>query len=175
MSITLNTVNIKGTEYVTVNERIKAFWKLFPNGRIVTSLLKDENGVCTFKTEIYTFETDREPRATGYAQEKENSSFINKTSYIENCETSSIGRALGIFGIGIDTSIASADEVENAIENQKKIDATKVQALEKAIENKGIAENIVNEILEKYNYKSLKDIMIIDYSKICNEFKNLNV
>lgn len=172
MSIKLNTVNIKGTEYVTVNERIKAFWKLFPNGRIVTTLLKDDNGECTFKAEIFTFSDETTPRATGYAKEKENSSFINKTSYIENCETSAVGRALGIFGIGIDNSIASADEVETAIENQKKIDATKLQAIEKAIANRQMPENVVNEVLSKFNYKKLSDIMIVDYAKICNEFAN---
>lgn len=174
MNIKLNTVNIKGTEYVPVNERIKAFWKYYPNGRINTELIKDENGTCTFKAVIFAFETDSEPRATGYAQEKESSSFINKTSYIENCETSAVGRALGNFGIGIDTSIASAEEVATAIENQKKIDATKLQALQKAIENKGISEDTVNKVLLNFNYKKLEDIMLIDYLKICNTFANMN-
>ena len=54
------------------------------------------------------------------AYEKEGSTFINKTSYIENCETSAWGRALGNLGIGIDTSIASAEEVQNAVLNQGK-------------------------------------------------------
>jgi hypothetical protein len=58
--------------------------------------------------------------STGLAYEDKDSSFINKTSYIENCETSAIGRALGNFGIGIDTSVASADEVKTAIANQNK-------------------------------------------------------
>ena len=174
MSITLNTVNIKGTEYVPVNERIKAFWKMYPSGRINTTLISDEAGVCKFKAEIYAFETDTQPRATGYASEKESSSFINKTSYIENCETSAVGRALGIYGIGIETSIASAEEVETAIENQKKIDATKLQALQKAIENKGVSEDTVNKVLLNFNYKKLEDIMLVDYLKICNTFANMN-
>ena len=59
---------------------------------------------------------------TGTAQEKETSSFINKTSFIENCETSAVGRALGMCGFGIDTSIASAEEVQNAINNQDKVE-----------------------------------------------------
>lgn len=164
----LNTVNIKGTEYVTVNERIKAFWKMYAGGRIIITLLSNENGVCLFKAEVYAFETDTTPRATGYAQEKESSSFINKTSYIENCETSAVGRALGIFGIGIDTSVASADEVATAIENQKKIDATKVQALQGIIDNKEIPATTVDAILNKFNYKKLNDIMICDFAKVWN-------
>ena len=56
---------------------------------------------------------------TGIAYEKEGASFINKTSALENCETSSVGRALGFLNIGIDTSIATAEEVGNAIHQQK--------------------------------------------------------
>ena len=56
----------------------------------------------------------------GTAYEKENSSFINKTSYIENCETSAVGRALGMAGFGIDVSVASYEEVATAIANQDK-------------------------------------------------------
>lgn len=97
MSIKLNTVNIKGTEYVTVNERIKAFWQLYPNGRIKTNMLEDKDGKCIFKTEVYTNKEDAEPTATGYAYEKEGSTFINRTSYIENCESSSLGRAMRYF------------------------------------------------------------------------------
>ena len=54
----------------------------------------------------------------GHAYEKEDSSFINKTSYIENCETSAVGRALGMAGFGIDASICSAEELQNAVLNQ---------------------------------------------------------
>jgi hypothetical protein len=57
--------------------------------------------------------------ATGHAHETKGSSYINKTSHVEVCETSAWGRALGNFGIGIDSSVASADEVQNAIINDK--------------------------------------------------------
>ena len=56
--------------------------------------------------------------ANGLAEENRGSSYINKTSYVENCETSAWGRALANFGIGLDTSVASAEEVQNAIANQ---------------------------------------------------------
>lgn len=167
----LKTIDIKGKEYVLVNERIKAFWKMYPNGRIITDLLSLENDMCVIKAKIFTDREDTTPTATGTAYEKESSSFINKTSYIENCETSAIGRALGILGIGIDTSVASAEEVENAIENQKKIDNIKVQALEKAISNANISTEVVSEILSKFNYKSISDILVADYMKVCQAFK----
>lgn len=115
---TLNTTNIKGKEYAEVNQRIKAFRMVYPNGAIITDMMSNENGVCVFKATIYN--EDQIIIGTGTAYEKETSSFINKTSYIENCETSAVGRALGMCGFGIDTSVASAEEVQNAINNQGK-------------------------------------------------------
>ena len=113
---TIKTTDIKGTEYAQVNERVKAFRMCYPKGRIYTEMLSNENEVCIFKASI--FDEEGNLLGTGTAYEKENSSFINKTSYIENCETSAIGRALGMCGFGIDVSVASAEEVANAINNQ---------------------------------------------------------
>ncbi|MCQ2771082.1 MAG: hypothetical protein MJ236_04705, partial [Clostridia bacterium] len=93
-------------------------------------------------------------------QEKESSSFINKTSFIENCETSAVGRALGFAGIGSKTSIASAEEVRNAINNQPKDEGTKVkEALEAAKARGAATEEITYEsaLIMKVNEKSLKD------------------
>lgn len=112
---TIKTTDIKGKDYAEVNQRIKAFRMLYPSGTIETELIQNENGVCIFRANIYD---DDKLLATGTAYEKENSTFINKTSYIENCETSAVGRALGMAGFGIDTSVASAEEVQNAINNQ---------------------------------------------------------
>ena len=114
---TIITTDIKGKDYAEVNQRIKAFRMVYPQGSLLTEMLSNENGVCIFKASVYT--DDGKLLATGNAYEKEGSTFINKTSYIENCETSALGRALGIAGFGIDTSIASADEVQNAIANQE--------------------------------------------------------
>ena len=118
---TIKTTDIKGKEYAEVNQRIKAFRMLYPQGLIDTRLESNENGVCVFKAQVgYYTEDGINWLGTGYAYEKENSTFINKTSYIENCETSAVGRALGMAGFGIDTSVASAEEVQNAIANQNK-------------------------------------------------------
>lgn len=114
---TIKTTNIKGKDYAEVNQRIKAFRMIYPQGTIKTEMLSNENGVCVFKAYIYGEGTNL--LGTGTAYEKEDSSFINQTSYIENCETSAVGRALGMCGFGIDVSVASAEEVQNAINNQK--------------------------------------------------------
>ena len=104
-------------DYIEVNERIKAFRMLYPEGTIITEILDLTDGVVTMRA---TVSVDGKVLGVGHAQEKESSSFINKTSFVENCETSAVGRALGMLGIGIDTSVASAEEVENAILNQAK-------------------------------------------------------
>lgn len=112
----LDKLPVKGKGYVQVNERIKGFRQLFPNGCIETEIIEMGEGVVTMKAIV----SDGEGHVlgTGLAQEKESASFINKTSYIENCETSAVGRALGFVGIGVDGSMASADEVANAILQQ---------------------------------------------------------
>lgn len=114
---TIKTTDIgKGKEYAEVNQRIKAFRMLHPLGLIKTELASLVDGVCVFRAEIFT--EDGNLLGTGTAYEKEGSSFINKTSFIENCETSAVGRALAMCGFGIDTSIASYEEVMNAKANQ---------------------------------------------------------
>lgn len=155
------TTDIKGKDYAEVNQRIKAFRMVYPTGFIIPSMEKNENGICVFKAQVgyykehNTISDDEKGNkyqdtycekivlATGTAYEKENSTFINKTSYIENCETSAVGRALGMCGFGINTSVASAEEVLNAINNQV---LTKEEALKMTI-NFG-----------KYNGKTLSEI-----------------
>lgn len=124
---TINTTDIKGKAYAEVNQRIKAFRMVYPDGGIRTQMISNENGVCIFEARVFITESDGSVRllGTGHAYEKEDSSFINKTSYIENCETSAVGRALGMCGFGID-AVASVEEVQNAQMNQNK-KATPVQ------------------------------------------------
>lgn len=112
----IKTTPIKGKQYAEVNQRIKVFRMLYPNGSIETEILSIDNGVCVMRATAY--DEDGKKLSTGHAYEKEDSSFINNTSYIENCETSAVGRALGMLGIGIDTSIASSDEMQNALHQQ---------------------------------------------------------
>lgn len=115
----IRTTNIKGKEYAEVNQRVKAFRTLYPEGFITTEILCREGGLCIIKATVGHYADGIGViLATGTAYEKEGSSQINRTSYIENCETSAVGRALGMAGFGIDTSIASADEMNNALLQQ---------------------------------------------------------
>ena len=154
---TIMTIDVKGKQYAEVNQRIKAFRMLYPEGTIETEMLSNENGVCIFKAKIYNEEQTL--LGTGTAYEKENSTFINKTSYIENCETSAVGRALAMCGIGIDTSIASAEEVQNAIANQEdKNDKLKLMARLKELVIE--TETNYDELLKHYEVNSDTDMTI---------------
>ena len=112
------TTNIKGKEYVEVNERIK-FFRLeekYKGWSLSTEMVHLDENSCVIRATICN--TEGMVIGTGFAQEDKSSSYINKTSYVENCETSAWGRALANLGIGIDTSIASSNEVVIAIAKQ---------------------------------------------------------
>ena len=120
------SIKIHGKDYVLVNERVQEFHKLYPNGSIRTDLVEFTDRFIV-KAEICPDVSDRMRIFTAYAYEMVGSSQINKTSALENCETSAIGRCLGFLNIGIDGSIASADEVQNAIHQQEAHNVTEQQ------------------------------------------------
>ena len=114
----MKTINIKGKEYIPVNERLLHFksnedYKRWQIHEEIFSV-NDNEGI--FKVTIY--DNNGVVMASAHSQEYRDSSSLNKTSFLENGFTSALGRALGYLGIGIDVSIASANEVGNAVINQ---------------------------------------------------------
>ena len=111
----LKTVDIGKKPYVQVNDRVQGFRKLFPMGDIRTELVEyKSNESCVFRCHVY--DDDGNHLASGTAQETiEKNKNINRTSMLENCETSAVGRALGFLGIGSKDAIASADEMKDAV------------------------------------------------------------
>ena len=112
----LKSINIKGKQYVEVNERLRYFRENFKDWSLESEVVEKTNTSITIKAIIK--DAEGRTRATGLAEEVKGSTFINKTSYVENCETSAWGRALRNLGIGIETSVASYEEVANAIKQQ---------------------------------------------------------
>ena len=172
---TIQTLDMKGKAYAEVNQRIKAFRMLYPEGFIHTTIMSIEDGVCIIRAEVGFFTSDGKEwvLGTGTAYEKEGSSFINKTSYIENCETSAIGRALGMVGLGIDTSVASAEEVQNAVLQQTEqttISKTKVQVLSKMCDADGID---VDWLCSLYKVGSLAEMNEKMFSNINNNWSKV--
>ena len=109
------TIKIHNKEYKTVAERVNEIHELSKDKplSIETELVSWENAVVVFKATI----TTDQGVFTGHAYEDETRGQINKTSALENCETSAIGRALASAGLA-GTEFASANEVENAIYQQ---------------------------------------------------------
>lgn len=105
----MKTIAIKGKEYVTVNERIKAFRNNYKDYALTSAIIEMSDTHCVMKACII----DPQGRvvATGYARETVSKSPINKFAFVENAETSAWGRALGNFGIGVDVAICSAEEL----------------------------------------------------------------
>ena len=138
------TTNIRGKQYVEVNERIKFFRQedKYNLWGIRTEFPMIDSEQCLCKCTIA--DADGDIIAQGHAHEVRGASNINKTSYVENCETSAVGRALAMLGIGIDTSIASANEVTEAIAKQQElVDNPQVQKLSKKLD--APVENIMDK------------------------------
>jgi hypothetical protein len=162
----MKTINIKGKEYITVNERLIYFRTKdeFKGYGIKEDIVSIDDTEGIFKVTIY--DSNGEPIVSAHAQEYRDSSYINKTSFVENGFTSALGRALGYLGIGIDTSIASANEVQNAVTNQKSdnkkwltesqlnatLKATKDQA-EKVLNTFKMKKDYREQIVNKFNLK----------------------
>ena len=118
----MKTINIKGKDYIPVNERLLHFRSSdkFKMWQIHEDVIEVSETEGIFKVTIC--DQNGTIIASAHSQEYRDSSYINKTSFLENGFTSALGRALGYLGIGIDTSIASAEEVETAVNNQEKDD-----------------------------------------------------
>jgi len=112
----LETVDIKGKPYVEVKTRVQWFRKNIENGSIETEILHFDKETIMCKTKVHV---NGALVATGMAHEEKNASAINKTSFVEICETSSVGRALGMLGIGIESSVDTAGTIKSAIAQQE--------------------------------------------------------
>lgn len=168
-SLTIERANKDGSiakkEYAEVNQRIKAFRMVYPNGSITTDIVSLTDGVVLMQTKVSNEEGVI--IGTGYATEKEGSSFINRTSFIENCETSAVGRALGMCGFGIDTSVASYEEVANAQANQNTQPTITDQQKEIILKNNN------PDVFKKHGIKTKKDLDKLTVIQASNLIKEL--
>lgn len=154
----MKTINISGKKYVTVNERLIYFRQQdqFKNWQIVEEIVSLDEKEGIFKCSIN--DTDGNIVSTAHTQEYRDSSKVNKTSFVENGFTSALGRALGYLGIGIDTAIASDDEVKIAKNNQnsksafkKTLTASQFAATLKGEERE--AKNVLKRFKMKEEYR----------------------
>jgi len=111
----LPTIEVHGKEYVLVKDRILAFHEQFPQGSISTEITINGNFVLA-KATVQTGQNEKSPDRTftGYSEATRGENGITGQSPVEVAETSAVGRALGMLGIGILESVASADEIRKA-------------------------------------------------------------
>ena len=152
-------------EYGPVDQKVQAFRKLYPEGFIITEIVSHENGIVVMSATAgyYTESGDPVTLGVGHAYEKEGSSFINKGNYIENCETSAVGRAMSFIGLENTGSIASYEEVANAKLNQNAHKATEAQV---KILSQLLSEKHIEQVREKYGVADLNELSIEDASKL---------
>ena len=134
----MKTINIRGKEYITVNERLKAFRSEFKDYALIGRIVEQTPDSVIFEAQI--IDNKGVVRANGFARETTQKGGVNKFAMLENAETSAWGRALGNFGIGIDQAVCTADELENKLEYENQPQAKPAPAL---------SSNNVNEILKQ--------------------------
>jgi hypothetical protein len=96
--------------YETVAQRLERFWIAYPHGQIITNMMHYDGSTVIFRCE--TFDNDGRLIATGWAHEEYGNSPVNKTSFLENCCTSGIGRAISNGPLGHTGERASATEMD---------------------------------------------------------------
>lgn len=146
----INMIDMKGKDYAMVPERVTAFRKLWPEGFITTEIVAMEGPVVMMRAKVGYYREDGTEvvLGTGTAREERGKGLVNTTSHVENCETSAVGRALGMIGLGVNGGgICSAEELANAITAQKQTEA-EFEKTKKKIEARKMAE-MDGKILDK--------------------------
>lgn len=160
-SLKEKAIDIKGKKYVLVSDRVLYFNENYPNWSIQTT--RESVGDMEIVKAFVVPDISTPTRMfTWYSQAKRGDGFINKTSALENAETSAVGRALAMMWIWVIDSIASVDEInkaENTAKSQKK--ATYQSRFQKAISNTEFMRNCLdeNDFIEKIRAKYELDDM----------------
>lgn len=186
----IETIKLGSKGYAQVNERIKAFRKVYPTGPIETKIeeIKDDyvRIIAIVSNEI------GEVLSTGRASEMltgdAKKDYINKTSMIENCETSAVGRALGFAGFGVDTAIASAEDIERNKERTKQFEIYKDMfirddeakyiikvSIGDLMRKMGVVKESLNTTVEEKLWASLEELNTKQLQKLETKLKTLNM
>ena len=180
--LTEKAIDIKGKKYVLVSDRVLYFNETYPNGSIVTQrIMTEETWIEIFKATVTPDCSHPERYFTGYSQARWWDGFINKTSALENAETSATWRALAMMWIGVIDSIASLDEInkaENTAKTQKK-SYVKESWFQAAMNNLDFIkecldeDDFINKIKNKYEMDELQEWQLRKrYNDIVNEVQD---
>lgn len=177
----MKMLDLKGKDYAMVPERVTAFRKLYPEGVITTEIIEHDGTTVLMKASAGYYDGAAfVVLGTGHAQEVKGKGMVNGTSYIENCETSAVGRALGFLGLGINGGgICSAEELANAITAQRQMADEKQDKKDEYAEMSTVRTQILglakgdidalNGLIEKWSqgkYKSLDGMPLSDMKNL---------
>lgn len=186
----IETIKLGAKGYAQVNERIKAYRKVYPSGSIETEIEEIKDDYIRIKAIVYN--EDDKVIATGTASEmltgNDKKDYINKTSMVENCETSAVGRALGFAGFGVDTAIASAEDMERAKDNSKRFEIYKDMFIrdEEAkyvikvvigdlMRKMGVVKASLSDVVDKELWTTLEEMTTHQLLRLEYELKTLNM
>lgn len=186
----IQTIKLGAKGYAQVNERIKAYRKVYPSGRIVTTMKDRTDDSVTYYAEV--FDENEGLIATGTASEKltgdGKKDYINISSMIENCETSAVGRALGFAGFGVDSAIASAEDMERAKNNSKGFEIYKDMFIREEeatyvikvvigdlMRKMGVVKASLGDVVEKELWTTLEEMKPYQLLKLESKLKTLNM
>ena len=180
------TMQLGAKGYATVNERVKAFRKVYPTGSIENKIEELRDDYIRISTIVRNENGDI--IATGTASETKNGRGVNATSMLENCETSSVGRALGFAGFGIDNSIASGEDIERNKEAMKRVEIFNNLFIKES-EAVQIVKNCINDLCRKMGivkveleqkvleqlWTSVSELNLQQYRALENKLKTVNM
>ena len=157
----LKTIKIKGKDYVEVNERLKYFRNNYPGFSLTSEVIEKTPDSILILTTIRN--DSGVAVSTGLAEEIKGSTFINKTSYVENCETSAIGRSISAAGMaGSGSEYCSADELANVLVQQK----SKTDTIQKREMDLDEAHHMLaDEVADKLGGKVVTEANMIKFGK----------
>ena len=173
--LTDKAIDIKGKKYVLVSDRVLYFNETYPNGSIVTQrIMTEEPWVEVFKATITPDCSKPERYFTWYSQAKWWDWFINKTSALENAETSSVWRWLAMMWIWVIDSIASLDEINKAENSAKTKTFKKESWFQLAMNNIDFIKSCLDEEDFIWKIKSKYEMDEIQEWQLRRRYQELN-
>lgn len=186
----IETIKLGTKGYAQVNQRIKAYRKVYPTGSIITTIEEIRDDYVRVRAEVR--DENGSFISTGTASEMltgdSKKDYINKTSMIENCETSAVGRALGFAGFGVDTAIASAEDIEKSKQKNKTFEIynnmfirdeeakyTIKVVIGDLMRKMGVVKAGLSDVVEKELWTSLEDMTTYQLLKLEGKLKTLNM
>lgn len=168
-------MKIRGKEYMEVKDRVMVFRKNNPEWAIITQIIENNEATGSIIFKVTIEDENGRIRGTGHAHEfkDDKTSMVNKTSHLENCETSAIGRALASLGIGVESSYATYDEVMIAMDKQDRMEDNKPSSDDVREERKSVKEGAIKQSNSKNAPEGLKEALLVKWpGKRRKEFVN---